>query len=71
MKVNQEVEHDGIIHFWDGLDFQMHCKSILYSLKRDDEWFPILTEKLIKQNNATNIEELRQRYSEQIKIKNS
>lgn len=59
MKINRTVEHEGIFYFWDGKEFLVHSKNTLYAVKKDDELLPELTNKLLVQNNVTNIDELR------------
>ena len=56
--INRIVEHDGIVHFWNGSDFLIHYKNAEYSLKRNDEWYPILVKKLIDQNHSRDLDEL-------------
>jgi hypothetical protein len=66
-KINRGVEYGGLFHFWDGNDFLVHFKNKEYALKRDDERFPILTQKLIDQNNVNDISELIEMHKNQIK----
>lgn len=66
--INRLVEHNGIVHFWDGKDFIFHHKTTEYALKRDNEWFPLLIQKLVEQNNADDYESLVKIHKESMKM---
>ena len=63
------VEHEGVHHYWFRGDFEMVYKNKLYALKKQDEWYPIMIEKLLKQNNVNTMEKFIEKYNKQFNIK--